>query len=331
MKKNVGLHSYINSIFGDAMKLQQLRYVVEIARCGLNVSEAAEALFTSQPGVSKQIKLLEDELGVVIFERSGKRFTGISEPGRRILDIAGRILREAENLRRVGAEYVDGNAGSLTVAATHTQARYVLPPVVKDFVARHPQVRLTLHQGSPVQIAEWVQDGQADIGIATEALDQYPQLVTLPVRQWSHCVIVPAGHPILDRQPLSLGELARWPLITYDAAFTGGSRIARAFERHNLVPNVVLTALDADVIKTYVGLGLGLGIISALAFDPQRDNGLVALDAGHLFESNTTRLGLRRGTFLRRYEMDFITLFAPHLSARAVEMVMSGGGDAYEL
>ena len=312
------------------MKLQQLRYIVEIQRQGLNVSEAAEALYTSQPGISKQVKLLEEELGVAIFERSGKRFTGVTEPGKVVLAIAERILREAENLKRASAEFAAGDSGRLVLAATHTQARYALPPVVRDFVTRHPQVRLEMHQGSPTQIAEWVVAGDADIGIATESLDQYPELVTLPVRQWSHCVIAPEGHPI-TRGPLSLQELVRWPLITYDTAFTGRSRINRAFERIGATPNIALTALDADVIKTYVSLGLGLGIISALAFDPQRDSGLVALDAAHLFESNTTRLALRRGAYLRRYDYDLIALFAPHLSGKVVQMAMLGGGDAYQL
>ncbi len=313
------------------MKLQQLRYIVEIQRQGLNVSEAAETLFTSQPGISKQVKLLEDELGIAIFERSGKRFTGVTEPGKVVLGIAERILREAENLKRASAEFASGDTGRLVLAATHTQARYALPLVVRDFVARHPAVKLEMHQGSPTQIAEWVVNGEADIGIATEAIDQYPQLITLPVRQWTHCVIVPDGHPLLAVQPLSLNELAKWPLITYDTAFTGRSRINRAFERVGVQPNIALTALDADVIKTYVSLGLGLGIISALAVDPQRDTGLVAIDAGHLFESNTTRLAVRRGTYLRRYDYDLIALFAPHLSKRVVEMAMQGGGEEYQL
>jgi LysR family cys regulon transcriptional activator len=313
------------------MKLQQLRYIVEIQRQGLNVSEAAEALFTSQPGISKQVKLLEDELGIAIFERAGKRFTGLTEPGKTVLAIAERILREAENLKRASAEFATGQSGRLVLATTHTQARYALPTVVRDFVARHPTVKLEMHQGSPVQIAEWVVAGDADIAIATEALDQYPQLITLPVRQWTHCVIAPEGHPVLALQPLSLHELAKWPLITYDTAFTGRSRINRAFERIGVEPNVALTALDADVIKTYVSLGLGLGIISALAFDAQRDAGLVAVDAGHLFESSTTRLGLRRGTYLRRCDYDLIELFAPHLSKRVVDMAMQGGGAEYQL
>jgi LysR family transcriptional regulator, cys regulon transcriptional activator len=313
------------------MKLQQLRYIVEIQRQGLNVSEAAEALYTSQPGISKQVRLLEDELGVAIFERSGKRFTGVTEPGQVVLNIAERILREAENLKRASAEFATGDSGRLVLAATHTQARYALPLVVRDFVAQHPTVKLEMHQGSPTQIAEWVAAGEADIGIATEALDQYPQLVTLPVRQWSHCVIAPENHPILQTLPLSLNELVKWPLITYDTAFTGRSRINRAFERIGTEPNVALTALDADVIKTYVSLGLGLGIISALAFDAQRDVGLVAVDASQLFESNTTRLALRRGSYLRRYDYDLIALFAPHLSPHVVKMAMLGGSDAYDL
>jgi LysR family cys regulon transcriptional activator len=313
------------------MKLQQLRYILEIQRQGLNVSEAAETLFTSQPGISKQVKLLEDELGVTIFERSGKRFTGVTEPGKAILASAEQILREAENLKRASAEFASGSAGRLVLAVTHTQARYALPLVVRDFINRHPGVKLELHQGNPTQIAEWVVNGNADLGIATEALDRYPQLVTLPVRQWSHCVIAPDGHPILKEQPLALSELVKWPLITYDTAFSGRSHINQAFERIAAIPNVVLTALDADVIKTYVGLGLGLGIISALAYDAQRDAGLQALPAEHLFESNTTRLALRRGTYLRRCDYDFIERFAPHLSRHAVDLAMQGGGAEYQL
>jgi len=312
------------------MKLQQLRYIVEIRRQGLKVSEAAEALYTSQPGISKQVRLLEDELGIVIFERSGKRFTGITEPGRVVLDIAERILAEAENLKRASADFSRGDSGRLALAATHTQARYALPVVVRDFIESHPGIKLEMYQGSPTQIAEWLMAGKADIGIATEALDQYPQLITLPVRQWSHCVIAPIGHPILE-PPLSLQALLKWPLITYDTAFAGRSRINRAFERIEVTPNIVLTALDADVIKTYVALGLGLGIISALAFDERRDKGLAAVDASHLFESNTTRLALRRGSYLRRHDYDLIERFAPHLTRQVVERSLQGGGEAYQL
>ncbi|HNH91157.1 HTH-type transcriptional regulator CysB [Accumulibacter sp.] len=315
------------------MKLQQLRYLVEVARCRLNVSEAAEALYTSQPGISKQIRLLEDELGVIVFERSGKRLTAITEPGRVVLEIAERMLREAENIRRVGEEYAAGDSGSLVIATTHTQARYALPAVIKRFVERYPKVRLSLHQGHPAQIAEWTLQGEADIAIATEALDQYPQLVMLPCYQWAHCVIAPSGHPILETRVLALAALARWPLITYDTAFAGRSRINKAFELAQLAPRIVLTATDADVIKTYVSLGLGLGIIASMAFDPVRDAGLQAIPAEHLFGSNTTRIGLRRGTYIRRYEYDFIELFASHLTRRAVDRAMVGGGpeDEYQL
>ncbi len=315
------------------MKLQQLRYLVEVSRCGLNVSEAAEVLYTSQPGVSKQIKLLEDELGVVVFERSGKRLTAITEPGKRVLEIAGRIMREVANIKRVSAEYAGGDTGSLVIATTHTQARYALPAVVKQFVERHPDVRLSMHQGSPPQIAEWTLKGEADIAIATEALDQYPQLVMLPCYQWGHSVVAPDGHPILSASNITLAELARWPLITYDPAFAGRSRINKAFERAQLAPNIVLAAIDADVIKTYVSLGLGLGIIASMAYDPVRDQGLQARDVSQFFGLNTTRIGLRRGTYLRRFEYDFIELFASHLSKRAVDMAMEGSGlnDEYQL
>ncbi len=315
------------------MKLQQLRYLVEVSRCGLNVSEAAEVLYTSQPGVSKQIKLLEDELGVVVFERSGKRLTAITEPGKRVLEIAGRILHEVANIKRVSEEYAGGNTGSLVIATTHTQARYALPTVVKQFVERHPDVRLSMHQGSPPQIAEWTLKGEADIAIATEALDQYPQLVMLPCYQWGHSVVAPDGHPILSADNITLAELARWPLITYDPAFAGRSRINKAFERAQLTPNIMLAAIDADVIKTYVSLGLGLGIIASMAYDAVRDQGLQARDVSQFFGLNTTRIGLRRGTYLRRFEYDFIELFASHLSKRAVDMAMEGSGlnDEYQL
>jgi LysR family cys regulon transcriptional activator len=315
------------------MKLQQLRYLVEVARSGLNVSEAAEALYTSQPGVSKQIKLLEDELGVIVFERSGKRLTAITEPGKRVLEIAGRILQEAENIKRVGEEFAGGDSGRLVIATTHTQARYALPAVVKNFVERHPKVRLSMHQGSPPQIAEWTIKGEADIAIATEALDQYPQLIMLPCYQWGHSLVVPQGHPILEEKSITLAALARWPLITYDPAFTGRSLINKAFERAQLTPNVVLAAIDADVIKTYVSLGLGLGIIASMAYDPARDVGLQAVDVRHLFGTNTTRIGLRRGTYMRQYEYDFIELFASQLSKKAVDMALAGTGtdDEYQL
>ena len=308
------------------MNLQQLRYLQEIARQGLNVSGAAAALFTSQPGVSKQVRLLEEELGIRIFERSGKRLTGVTEAGRQVLEIAGRLLAEVGNLKRVGADYATQSAGTLDIATTHTQARYVLPAVVKQFMARYPAVRLRLHQGNPEQVAAWVSQGDADIGIATEALAEAPDLVTLPCYQWKHVVIAPPGHPLLDAttRPLSLKALAGWPLITYDPSFTGRTRIDLAFEQAGIVPNIVLTAVDSDVIKTYVELGLGIGIIAAMAFDPARDIGLSALAGDTLFDSNMTRLAFRRGNWLRRFDYDFIELFAPQLTRRVVESALRG-------
>lgn len=308
------------------MKLQQLRYLVEVERRGLSVSAAAEALFTSQPGVSKQIGLLEEELGVTIFERSGKRLTGISAPGQIVLAMARRILGEAQNMKRVGEDYAAESSGTLSIATTHTQARYTLPPVIQRFVQRHPAIRLHIQQGSPVQVAAWVLDGSADLGIATEALDRHAELLTLPCFQWAHLVVTPRGHPLLARHPLSLAALAEYPLITYDATFTGRSRIDRAFERQSLRPNVMLTAIDSDVIKTYVALGLGVGIIAAMAFDPQRDDALAAMPATHLFEGNTTRIGFRRDIWLRGYEYDFMELLAPQLTRRMVEATLKGEG-----
>ena len=310
------------------MNIQQLRYVHEVARRNLNVSEAAAALYTSQPGVSKQIRLLEEELGVDIFVRHGKRLTGITAPGRQILAIAERTLRELANLKQVGDEFSKETEGCLSIATTHTQARYALPPAVKAFMARYPKVRLELHQGSPTQICEWVINGQSDIAIATEAIDQYPEeLVMLPCYQWNRSVIAPAKHPILKEKILTLEAIARHPLVTYDFAFAGRSKINQAFAARDLKPNVVLTALDADIIKTYVALGLGIGLVASMAYDPVADKGLRALDASHLFESSTTRIGLRKDAWLRGYAYVFIELFAPHLTRRLIEAALKGGGE----
>jgi len=312
------------------MNLHQFRFVQEAARRGLNLTETAKALHTSQPGVSKQIKLLEEELGLIVFERSAKRFTGVTEPGKLVIEISRRILRESENLKRVAEDYAGGEGGHLTIAATHTQARYALPAVVKAFIERFPKVQLILHQGSPTQIAEWLLAGEADLAIATEALDRYPEIVALPCWQWSHCVVAPENHPVLGKT-LTLAEIARYPLITYDTAFAGRSKINAAFERAGLSPNVVLTAIDSDVIKTYVALGLGLGIIARMAFDPGRDSGLVACDASHLFEANVTKIGLRRGTHIRQLEYALIERFAPALTRKVVDLAMAGGGHEYSL
>jgi len=308
------------------MNLQQLRYIHEVAKRGLNVSEAAAALYTSQPGVSKQIRLLEEELGIVIFVRHGKRITGVTEPGRHVLAIADRLLREVVNLKQVGDEFAREAVGSLTIATTHTQARYKLPPVIQTFVRRYPGVNLALRQGNPTQVCEYVLTGEADVAIATEAIEHYNDLVMLPCYQWNRCVIAPLGHSILEVSPLSLEEIAKHPIVTYDFAFAGRSQINKAFETRGLVPKVVFTAIDADIIKTYVALGLGVGIVAAMAFDPERDTQLRAADASHLFEWATARIGLRRGSFLRGYVYGFIELFAPQLSRKIVDAALAGGG-----
>ena len=305
------------------MKLQQLRYLVEVAKQGLNVSEAAEKLHTSQPGISKQIRLLEDELGVQVFIRNGKRVVDVTAPGREILRISERILMQAQNLKRIGEEFVNVEGGSLTIATTHTQARYALPRTIKAFLSRYPKVRLSIKQGSPTQISEMVVEGAADLAIATEGIDHYHELAMLPCYDWNRSIVVPAGHPLtaLDHA-IKLEDIAAYPLITYDFAFTGRSLINRAFEQRGLTPNVVLTAIDSDVIKTYVSLGLGVGILASMAFEPDRDHGLVAIDAGHLFEASTTRIGVRRDAYLRGYAFDFIELFAPHLNREVVHAAL---------
>ena len=314
------------------MKLQQLRYAVEVARQGLNVSTAAETLHTSQPGVSKQIRLLEEELGIEIFERHGKRVVAVTDPGRAVLTIAERILNEAANLKRAGEEYANESSGSLRIATTHTQARYALPRALTAFKQKYPGVQLSIHQGNPTQICEEVLAGSADIAIATEAISEYEELVSLPCYQWNRCVVVPPEHPLLEVRPLSLEEVTRYPIVTYDFAFAGRSLVNKAFESRGLKPNIVLSALDADVIKTYVELGLGIGILAKMAFDPDRDRNLNAIDASHLFESSTTRLGIRRGAYLRGYAYEFIEMFAPHLARKSVEHAVTGGsGSDYQL
>jgi LysR family cys regulon transcriptional activator len=313
------------------MKLQQLRYLREVVRRGLNVSEAAEALFTSQPGISKQIRMLEDELGVQILVRHGKRVVDLTEPGRIIVDIADRMLKDADNLRAVGQEFGKEDTGALTLATTPTQARYALPPVVQQFMKRHPRVRLSLREGSPEQIIEMVTGASVDIGIVTESYPEQPNLVLLPCYQWNRAVFTPADHPLLKEKPLTLEAIARYPVVTYDFAFNGDSPIKKAFDARNLKPNVTLTAVDADVIKSYVELGVGVGILAKMAYDPARDSALRLLDAAHLFETSTTRIAIRRNAYLRRYVYDFIELFAPHLSRDVVEKTMRGPGTDYEL
>jgi len=301
------------------VKLRQLHYIQEVANRGLNVTAAAEALFTSQPGVSKQIRLLEDELGLLVFERNGKHLTRLTAAGEAILAIAGRILQDVENIERIAHEYRDPERGSLRLATTHTQARYALPPVIQKFRQRYPEVALHIHQGTPLQIAEAAAKGEVDFAIATEAMEHFEELVMMPCYHWNRCVLVPPDHPLTRKNPLTLEAITQYPLVTYVFGFTGRSLLDRAFTDRGLQPQVVLTAVDADVIKTYVRLGLGVGIVARMAYDPKADTDLVALDARHLFQSSTTRIGFKRGMVLRQYMYDFIQMFAPHLNRNLVD------------
>ena len=303
------------------MKLRQLRYIHEVSRRGLNVTAASLALYTSQPGVSKQIRVLEEELGVDIFERSGKHLTQVTPAGKRILEYTERVLNEIDNIARIAGEYRDTDSGDLSIATTHTQARYALPPVVSNFTGRYPKVSLHLHQGSPSQISKQAAEGQADFAIATEAMDLYDQLVMLPCYRWNRCVLVRPEHPLASKAELTLQDVADYPIVTYTFGFTGRSQLDRAFAARGLKPNLILTAVDADVIKTYVRLGLGIGIVADMAHDPQTDADLVRLPAGHLFEASTTHIGFRRGMFLRGYMYDFIQLFAPHLGRDVIDEI----------
>ena len=306
------------------MNFQQLRSIRETVRCGFNLTEVAAMLYTSQPGVSRQIRELEEELGVEIFVRAGKRLTGLTAPGQALLPIVDRLLLDSANLKRAGQDFHSRQDGTLTVAATHSQARYALPHVVRDFRALYPHVTLHLHQGSPKQVAEMLLSGEADIGVATEALAQYPQLATLPCYRWTHSIVVPPEHPLLAHtEPVTLQQLAKYPLITYNLGFTGRSHIDNAFELAGLHPEIALTAMDADVIKTYVELGMGVGIVASIAVDPERDTQLRMLDARHLFEVNLTRLAIRRGTWLRGFTYGFIETFAPTLTRTAVDKALT--------
>jgi LysR family cys regulon transcriptional activator len=310
------------------MNFQQLRSVREAVRRRFNLTEVAAALNTSQPGVSRQIRELEDELGFELFARAGKRLTGLTEPGTQVLPIIERMLLDAENLRRASQDLTARQRGRLSVAATHSQARYALPGAVSEFARRYPEVRLRLHQGSPRQVAEMILSGEADIGIATEALAEFADLVTLPCYRWTHCVLVRRGHPLADGQPLTLERLAEHPLITYEEGFTGRAHIDRGFQEAGLAPDVLITAMDADVIKTYVSLGLGVGIVASIAWDETRDADLVGIDARHLFAINVTRLGIRRGAFLRGYTYAFIEAFVPSLDRRAIDEALAAGPGA---
>lgn len=306
------------------MKLQQLRYAVEVYKHNLNVSEAADALFTSQPGISKQIRLLEEELGIQIFIRSGKRVVSVSQPGKAVLEISERILHDVQNIKNIGNEFTNHDSGTFTIATTHTQARYALPKIVATFIERYPKVHLTIKQGSPADITQMVSNGEADIAIVTEKLDDHHDLRKIHCNEWNHAVIVPKTHPLLDcKNPLSIEDLARFPLITYEFAFNSGSNIARAFTKAKLPPpDIALSAADTDVLKTYVKLGLGVGLMAKMAYDPQTDHDLELVDAAHLFEPSPIWIGVRSDTYLRGYTYDFINLFAPHLTRDKIDHIL---------
>ena len=295
------------------MNFQQLRIIREAVQQNFNLTEVAAALFTSQSGVSKHIKDLEDELGVELFVRRGKRLLGLTAPGKELAVIVDRMLQDARNIKRLADQFADAEAGQLTIATTHTQARYALPQVVARFKAAFPKVHLVLLQGNPAEIVSLLRSGEADIGIATEALGEDPTFVTFPFYDWHHAVVVPEGHA-LTREPLTLEALAEQPLISYHAGFTGRARIDAAFAQAGLAPDFVLSALDADVIKTYVQVGLGVGIVASMAFEPQRDAGLRLLDASHLFPTITTHLALKKGHYLRGYAYRFLQECVAELS-----------------
>lgn len=300
------------------MNFQQLRIVRETVRRNFNLTEVANTLYTSQSGVSKHIKDLEDELSVELFVRKGKRLLGLTEPGKEMVKIVERMLLDARNIKNLAEQYSQQDSGRLTIATTHTQARYALPKVVTEFKKLYPKVHLKLHQGSPAEIAQLLLDGEADIGVATETLGEIPELASFPFYSWHHAVIVPAGHELEQQLPLTLEAIAAHPIITYHEGFTGRALLEKTFHDAGLLPDIVLSALDADVIKSYVELGLGAGIVASVAFNEQRDVGLRKLDCSHLFDEVFTRIAVRRGHLLRRFAYHFIALCSPQLTEARV-------------
>jgi LysR family cys regulon transcriptional activator len=305
------------------MNFQQLRIIRETVRQNFNLTEVANALFTSQSGVSKHIKDLEEELGIQLYERRGKRLLGLTEPGKELAPIVERMLEDAGNIKRLAEQFTRKDEGELVLATTHTQARYVLPAIIARFRAEFPGVRLVLHQGSPTEIASLLQEGKADIGIATEAVWGNPDLVTFPYLSWHHVVLVAKGHPLEAESSITLETLARHPLITYHAGFTGRPKIDKAFAAKGLKPDIVMEALDADVIKAYAEMGLGIGIVASVAFDPARDTSLTLLPSDGLFDPSVSLLAVRRGRFLRDFATRFITLAAPELTEKAVRKAIA--------
>lgn len=311
------------------MKLQQLRCIVAMVRNNLNVSETAAALHTSQPGVSKQIRQLEDEIGVELFERSGRQIIAVTPAGKDIIPVAERILAGTDDIRNLGRQHADPHSGELRLATTHTQARYVLPDIIRCFGERYPRVNIHLHQGTPQQMSAMVDSGEVDFVIATEGLHHYENLVMLPCSHWTRAVVVRPEHALFkvaQLGSLTLEALASFPLITYVFGFTGQSRLDKAFRARGLQPNVVLTAADTDVIKTYVRSGLGVGIIARMAYEAEQDADLKLLDASHLFDTSTTHIGMRQHRELRPFMYDFIEQFAPHLTRDRVDAALQAPG-----
>lgn len=305
------------------MKLQQLKYIWEVAHHDLNVSATAQVLYTSQPGISKQIRLLEDELGIEIFARSGKHLTRITPAGEAVLKVAGEILGKVDSIKQIAQEYSNDKRGSLSIATTHTQARYALPSVIENFIHDFPDVSLHMHQGTPVQIAEMAADGTVDMAIATEGMEHYADLIMMPCYRWNRSIVVPRSHPLAKKSAITLEDVAEFPIVTYVFGFTGRSKLDEAFINRDLVPRVVFTATDADVIKTYVRLGLGVGILAHMSIDPEADRDLVNIDASHLFEASITKIGIRKGAFIRGFQYKFIERFAPHLTKSVVDQAMA--------
>ncbi len=308
------------------MNFQQLRIVRETVRQNFNLTEVAEVLFTSQPGVSKHIKDLEDELGVELFIRKGKRFIGLTEPGKELIGIVERLLLDAQNIKQLADQFTQRDEGELVIATTHTQARYALPKVVKAFKEAFPKVHLVLHQGSPAEIASMLKSGEADIGIATEALEGAEDVATFAYYQWHHAIIVPEGHPLQSSDKLTLKQVAEYPIITYHKGYTGRTQLDKTFADAGVSPDIVMSALDADVIKSYVELGLGIGIVASMAYFAERDIGLRMPKSEHLFRLNTTLIGVRKGSFLRGFAYRFIELCSPDLTESHVKLTASLAG-----
>jgi LysR family cys regulon transcriptional activator len=304
------------------MKLQQLRCIYEVVQNQFNISRAAESIHTSQPGVSKQIQLFEEEIGVQLFQRNGKRLSGLSEPGIRVYESIVEIMREVKNIKNVSDEYERKDSGSFTIATTHTQARYKLPVVVESFVKMYPKINLNIHQGDPAQVTAQILNGEADVGIATESISLNDKIFCIPCYSWNRCLVMPKDHPLLKVEDITLKHLATYPMITYDYAFTGSTIVSKVFKEANIQPNIMLTAIDADVIKTYVSLNLGVGLIAEMAFDENKDKNLVSRDVSHLFPTSTTYIGIRQDTFIRGFTFDFIKMFTPHMEENELKIYL---------